>query len=79
MSDVNSSSDEESVVVGHLFDDDESGSESSSEEYESSSEEPLGLHPMIQGPQHLASDPRYFLRYSIFCQKHMTDNWLEDL
>ena len=80
MPDGNSSSDEE-LVVGNLFDD-ESGSdssdESSSDEYESSSDEPLGPQPMFQGPQHLASDPRYIyvsvLRSSHFCQSHMTDN-----
>ena len=80
MPDGNSSSDEE-LVVGNLLDD-ESGSdssdESSSEEYESSSDEPLGPQPMFQGPQHLASDPRYIyvsvLRSSHFCQSHMTDN-----
>ena len=81
MPDGNSSSDEE-LVVGNLFDD-ESGSdssdESSSDEYESSSDEPLGPQPMFQGPQHLASDPRYIyvsvLRSSYFCQSHMTDKW----
>ena len=85
MPDGNSSSDEE-LVVGNLFDD-ESGSdssdESSSDEYESSSDEPLGPQPMFQGPQHLASDPRYIyvsvLRSSHFCQSHMTDNCLLDL
>ena len=74
MSDGNSSSDEE-LVVGNLFDD-ESGSDSS-DEYESSSDEPLGPQPMLQGPQHLASDPRYIyvsvLRSSHFCQSHMTE------
>ena len=80
MSDGNSSSDEE-LVVGNLFDDEsgsESSDESSSDEYESSSDEPLGPQPMFQGPQHLASDPRYIyvsvLRSSHFCQSHMTDN-----
>ena len=78
MPDGNSSSDEE-LVVGNLFDD-ESGSdssdESSSDEYESSSDEPLGPQPMFQGPQHLASDPRYInvltqIQSSHFCQRHI--------
>ena len=62
MSDDNSSSDDElDLVLGHLFDsgNDDSSDDSSSDEYESSTEEPLGAQPMFQGPQHLASDPRY--------------------
>ena len=35
---------------------------------------PLGPQPMLQGPIHLASDPRYvcLVRFSHFCQGHMT-------